>query len=100
MLGQSQFYTAVWEAQNVQNCSDVIFMDGPLGARIWNGGGKCSLAAYEGVDVFKWIASVTLQPLVPDQAFMPHIKAMNVPFHLLYGSLICSKILKSDRQKC
>ena len=39
-------------------------------------------------------------PLVPNQAFMPRIKAMNVPFHLLYGSQICSKRLQSDRQKC
>ena len=27
-------------------------------------------------------------------------RAMNVPFHLLYGSLICSKKLQSDRLKC
>ena len=31
---------------------------------------------------------------------MLHIKATNVPFHLLHGSLICSKRLQSNRQKC
>ena len=31
---------------------------------------------------------------------MPHMKAMNVLFHLLYGSLFCSKGLQSDRPKC
>ena len=31
---------------------------------------------------------------------MPHMKAMNVLFHLLYGSLFCSKGLQSDRPEC
>ena len=31
---------------------------------------------------------------------MPHMKAMNVLFHLLYGSLFCSKGLQSDRSEC
>ena len=31
---------------------------------------------------------------------MPQMRAINVPFHLLYGSLICSKKLQSDRLKC
>ena len=31
---------------------------------------------------------------------MLHIKAKNVPFHSLHGSLICSKRLQSNRQKC
>ena len=43
---------------------------------------------------------VTLQPLVVDKAFMPYIKAMYVPFHLLYGSLICYHRLQGDRPKC
>ena len=31
---------------------------------------------------------------------MPHMKAMKVLFHLLYGSLFCSKGLQSDRPEC
>ena len=31
---------------------------------------------------------------------MPHMKAMNVPFHMSYGSLIYLKRLQSDRPKC
>ena len=42
---------------------------------------------------------LTLQPLVVDQALMPYMKAMHVPFHLLYGSLICYQRLQSDRPK-
>ena len=30
---------------------------------------------------------------------MPHMKAINVPFHLMYSSLMCSKGLESDRSK-
>ena len=43
---------------------------------------------------------LTLQPLVVDQAVMPYMKAMYVPFHLLYGSLICYQRLQSERSKC
>ena len=31
---------------------------------------------------------------------MPHMEARDVPFHLPYGSLICTKRLHSDRPKC
>ena len=41
-----------------------------------------------------------MQPLVVDNATMTQIKAMDVPFHLVYGSLICVKGLQSDRLKC
>ena len=38
------------------------------------------------------------RPVTDADAIIPHIKAMNVPFHLIYGSLICAKRLESDRQ--
>ena len=41
-----------------------------------------------------------MQPLVVDHATIPQMKAMDVPFHLVYGSLICVKGLQSDRPKC
>ena len=41
---------------------------------------------------------ISLQPLGVGHAAIPHIKAMDVPFHLIYGSLICAKRLQSDRQ--
>ena len=37
----------------------------------------------------KEVNSIALQPPVVDQTFMPHIKAMCVPFHMGYGSLRC-----------
>ena len=40
-----------------------------------------------------------MQPLVVDHATIPQMKAMDVPFHLVYGSLICVKGLQSDRSK-
>ena len=35
-----------------------------------------------------------------NQPSIPHMKAMDVPFHLMYDSLICFKGLQSDRPKC
>ena len=58
------------------------------------------LSDYEGVDVTNWIGAVAEQPLVAHKTFMPQMRAINVPFHLLYGSLICSKKLQSDILKC
>ena len=43
--------------------------------------------------------SVTLQPLGADNATLPHLKVMHIPFHLVYGSLIAFKGLHSDRPK-
>ena len=40
-----------------------------------------------------------MQPLVADQAYMPQMKAMYVPFHMGYGSLIYFKGLQNDRPK-
>ena len=40
-----------------------------------------------------------MQPKGEDHAIIPHIKAMDVPFHMGYGGLICSKALLSDRPK-
>ena len=41
-----------------------------------------------------------MQPLGIGNAIIPHMKALDVPFHLVYGSLICFKGLQSDRPKC
>ena len=54
---------------------------------------------YEGTLHKRFMNFLTLQPLVVDQALMPYMKAMYVPFHLLYGSLICYQRLQSDRPK-
>ena len=43
---------------------------------------------YEAYNRKKFTHSITLQPPVADQAFMPHMKAMYVPFHMGYDSLI------------
>ena len=45
-------------------------------------------------------SAFSMQPLVVDHATIPQMKAMDVPFHLVYGSLICVKGLQSDRPKC
>ena len=44
---------------------------------------------YEAEIVKRGMNSITVQPLVADEAFMPHMEAMYVPFHMGYGSLIC-----------
>ena len=42
--------------------------------------------------------AISLQPLGVGNATMPHIKAMDVPFHLIYTSLICAKSLQTVRK--
>ena len=55
---------------------------------------------YEG-DVFKrFMNFVAMQPLVVDEASMPHMKAIDALFHLLYGGLTCYQRLQSDGPKC
>ena len=44
---------------------------------------------YEAENVKTSMNSVTLQPHVADHAYMAHMKAMYVPFHMGYSSLIC-----------
>ena len=44
--------------------------------------------------------SATLQPVVADQDFMPHIKAKHVPFQIMHGSFICHQRLQSGKPKC
>ena len=41
---------------------------------------------------------ISMQPLGKEHANIPHMRAMDVPFHLIYGSLIYAKRLESDRQ--
>ena len=55
---------------------------------------------YEAEKEKKFMALKALQPLVANQAYIPQMKAMYVPFQLMYGGLICSKGLQSDRPKC
>ena len=33
---------------------------------------------------------ILMKPLGLEQATIPHMKAMDVPFHLIYGRLICA----------
>ena len=54
---------------------------------------------YEGKLDKRFMNFVALQPLAVDEAFMPHMKAIDVPFHFLYGSLTCYQRLQSDRPK-
>ena len=42
--------------------------------------------------------NVTQQPSVAGRDTAHHIKAIGVPYHLIYGSLICVKRLQRDRQ--
>ena len=49
---------------------------------------------YEGGFLEKFYTLVALQPMGEDHAIIPHIKAMDVPFHM-----ICFKALLGDRPK-
>ena len=53
---------------------------------------------YEGYLTYKVTDAVTQQPLGAGHATIAYIKAMDVLFHLTYGSQICAKRLQSDRQ--
>ena len=55
---------------------------------------------YEGTLDKRFMNFLALQPLDVDEAFMPHMKAIDVPFHFLYGGLTCYQRLQSDRPKC
>ena len=44
---------------------------------------------YEGKDEKTGTTLIAMQPLVADQAYMPQMKAMCVPFHMVYGRLMC-----------
>ena len=63
--------------------------------RLW-----CVVWRYEGGPNQKVPEAISMQPLVVDHATIPQMKAMDVPFYLVYGSLICIKGLQSDRPKC
>ena len=52
---------------------------------------------YEGRPSVKFTTSVALQPLGQDHPTMSNIKAAEVPFHMIYGSLICIYRLQRDR---
>ena len=45
-------------------------------------------------------STVTLQPLAADHVTIPYMMAIDIPFHMRYGSLICYKKLLNDRLKC
>ena len=54
---------------------------------------------YEGGLSISLSAVISMQPLGIEQANNPHMKAKDVPFHMGYGGLICSKALQNDRPK-
>ena len=61
---------------------------------------RCKIVCmYEGENVKSFTTFIAMQPLVADHAFMPHLKALYVPFHMAFSGLICSKGLQSDRPK-
>ena len=60
--------------------------------------GVHKMVCYEGGLSISLSALISLQPLGLGHATIPHIKALDVPFHLIYGSLICAKRFQSDRQ--
>ena len=45
-------------------------------------------------------STVTLQPFVVKHATIPHMIAMDLPFHIRYNSLICYENLQSGRLYC
>ena len=53
------------------------------------GGTENARITYEGKDEKTGTTLIAMQPLVADQAYMPQMKAMCVPFHMVYGRLMC-----------
>ena len=54
---------------------------------------------YEAQDEKTGTTLIAMQPLVANQAYMPQMKAMCVPFHMVYGGFMCCQRLQSDRPK-
>ena len=68
---------------------------GPVG----HFGGQKGIKEYEAYKRKTGMTLIALQPNVPDNAYMSHMKGMYVPFNMAYGSLIYHKRLQSDRPK-
>ena len=58
------------------------------------------LSEYEGRSKGSHSHAISVQPLGIEHTTIPHMEAKDVPFHMGYGGLICSKGLLSDRPKC
>ena len=43
---------------------------------------------------------IALQPLAPDQVYMPQMKAVYVLFDMVYNGLMSCQRLQRDRPKC
>ena len=55
---------------------------------------------YEAKDEKTGKTLIAMQPLVANQAYMPQMKAMCVPFHMVYGGFMCCQRLQNDRPIC
>ena len=55
---------------------------------------------YEVKDEKTGTTLIAVQPLVADQTYMSQMKAMCVPFHMVYGRLMSYQRLQSDRPLC
>ena len=62
-------------------------------------GSELNVLKYEGRFTRSDLYAISLQILGVEHATIPHIKAMDVPFHMGYSGLICSKALQKDRPK-
>ena len=54
---------------------------------------------YEAKDEKTGTTLIAMQPLVANRAYIPQMKAMCVPFHMVYGGFMCCQRLQSDRPK-
>ena len=57
------------------------------------------ICIYEAKDEKTGTTFIAMQPLVANQAYMPEMKAMCVPFHMVHGGFMCCQRLQSDRPK-
>ena len=63
-----------------------------------NWGIESEAIKYEGWSTHSHNHAISLQNHGAGHDTIPYIKAMDIPFHLIYGSLICVKRLQRDRQ--
>ena len=59
---------------------------------------QSAVVEYEGWSTHSHNHAISLQNHGAGHDTIPYIKAMDIPFHLIYGSLICVKRLQRDRQ--
>ena len=86
----------------LRGLQEITALIDPLLVQSMNTSGKClkKVSVYEACVIRSANWSLTLQQKGLSNCTIPNLIELYVPFHMGYGSLICSKKLQNDRHKC